>query len=442
MKKIFSIIALVTLALGFVACNDKWEYRTDGDNKSGSLALNSIVVDVTNPDGTTAGRATYILDDFTVTVFDKSNGAQEGTSYIFKSMPDIITLPVGEYYVEVTSGAVERAAFDAPYFKGRSDAFTITDGEITNIGTVTCTLANIKVTIKYTDALLKAAGTDSKVTVIANDEGRLDFALTETRSGYFQALEGSSTLVASFNGTINGYTENNIRRIYTDVKAGDHYIITFGLASNPNMDDEYGNVDVNGLRLDISYEVENIDNNIDSPEENLDGSDRPGQETPKDPVGPDDPTPPATGSIEFDSKTLMPFTATHDAYEFGEGAKEAKVAITSKEPIENLIVEIISPALPPSELEGLGLTAKFDLAHPADATDSVGNKVNVEQGLVDLGLLNPDKPILGQTDVEFDITSFIPMLCAISQPGQVHKFVLTVKDNTGASNTVTLTFKS
>lgn len=444
MKKLFTIIALMTLALGFAACNDKWEPGDDIDGAHGGLSLKGLTVDVTNTDGTDA-RATYVLDDFTVTVIDKATGEQVGQTYIYKTMPDIVTLPVGEYYVNVTSGAVVKAAFDAPYFAGRSADFTITDGEITDAGNVVCTLANIKVTIKYTDELLAAAGADSKVNVVANDEGNLDFSLTETRSGYFQALEGSSTLVATFTGTINGYTENNIRRVYTGVKPGDHYIITFGLTQNPGMDDEYGDATIaDGLYLDIAVEVENIDKNYDSPEENLDGSDRPGKEDPDTPVDPDDPIDPQPGDetfITFHSDTFDPFDAVYDLTDFTVDGKTAVVTITSKNPIENLLVTIDSPALPAGDLEGLGLTQTFDLAHPDKAVKTDGGTTDVTDGLKVLGLLG-DEPILGQTQVTFDITEFMPMLSAIAQPGQLHKFVLTVKDNAAKSNTETLTIKS
>ena len=432
MKKIFNILTLLALTLGFASCGDQWEPKFgDGGDAKGSVSLKSMGVDVTNPDGTSA-RATYNLDNFTVAIHRKSDDVLVGTEYLFKNMPDIITLPVGEYYVEITSGAKVKAAFDAPWFSGTKD-FAITDGEITEIGTVVCTLGNIKVTIKFTDELLAVAGSDSKVTVIANDEGSLDFGLNETRSGYFEALEGSSTLVASFTGTINGVVENNIRKIYRQVAAGDHYIIKFGLSTNPDMDDEIGDVDIEGILLDVTHEVENVDSNVKVDEDVLGDSDRPGKEDPKeDPITPpDDPTTPDT--IEFTTTPgTLDLTGVNNLTEFGPGAKEAKVTITSEKPIENLLVVIDSPAQPAEDLEGMGLAKQMDIANPGDCA----------QGLTDLGLLNPDVVVKGANSAEFDITSFMPMLSAIAQPGQIHKFVLTLKDNAGNSKSITLTFKS
>ncbi len=422
------------MTLGFASCGDKWEpdLGTDGTSK-GSVSLKTMGVEVTNPDGTDA-RATYNLDNFTVAIHRKADDVLVGTEYLFKNLPDIVTLPVGEYYVEVTSGANAKAAFDAPWFAGEKD-FSIIDGEITEIGTVVCKLGNIKVTITFTDELKAVAGSESKVTVIANDEGSLDFGLNETRSGYFEALEGSSTLVASFTGTINGVVENNIRKIYRDVKAGDHYIIKFGLAKNPDMDEEFGNVDLDGILLDVTHEVENVDNNINMDEEVLDGSDRTGKEdTKEEPIVPDDPVDPGINdTIEFTTTPgTLNLTGVNELSEFGPGAKEAKVNMASEYPIANLLVVIDSPALPAEDLEGMGLAKEMDIANPGDCA----------QGLTDLGLLNPDVEVKGAKTAEFDITSFMPMLGAIAQPGQLHKFVLTLKDNAGHSKSITLTFKS
>lgn len=430
MKKLFTIIALLSFVVGFSSCNDKWEPGDEPDAQgTGSLALKKMSVDVIEPDGTDA-RASYVLDDYIISIYNKTTGALTGSTYVYKSMPDIITLPVGEYRVEVKSGDVAKAAFDAPYFVG-SQEFTITDGEITEIETVTCTLANIKVTIRYTDRLTAAASADSKVSVVANDEGRLDFGLTETRSGFFQALEGSSTLVASFTGTINGYAENNIRRIYKDVKPGDHYIITFDLAENPGMDDEYGNVDIDGVQLDVTVEIENVDSNINIDEDQMGSDDRPGKEDPKEP---DNPTPPTPGddAITFETE-LDTDGGIMQAADYGDGKKEAVVVFNTTDgaTIDQLHVHIDSPYLTLVFMSGINFTTDFDVANPGEYAETLDG----------FSLDNGPK-VKGQTTATFNITNLVPLLGLDPTDGDIHTFVITLVDSKGRSLTINLKFES
>ena len=70
---------------------------------------------------------------------------------------------------------------------------------------------------------------------------------------------------------------------------------------------------------------------------------------------------------------------------------------------------------------------KFDLAHPEN--DEVATK---------LGSLFPIRDaVIGKTELPFDITQFIPLL--LSFEGE-HKFIITVTDQTGSSESKTLTF--
>ena len=148
-------------------------------------------------------------------------------------MPELPTFTEGSYTVKVTSGEEPvTAAWDAPWFRGEQ-SFTIKADEVTDVDVVKCTLANIRVTVKFTDDLVKASAGDLKAVVRSEDAQSLTYTPSETRSGYFAAVDGLVTLSVAFSGTVYG-TEEKFTKAVTDVDAGQHRIITFGLKNNPN----------------------------------------------------------------------------------------------------------------------------------------------------------------------------------------------------------------
>lgn len=429
--KIYTIALAAAVSLTLASCSDNWE-PADGSEGMGQMTMHDI--DVVNSATVIPNRAGIDTSDFIVTVVG-SDGSIAG-EWKYGNMPEVITLPAKTgYHVEVISHNQEKAAWEAPYFEGRSSQFDIVDGEITEIGTVTCRLANIKVTIAYTEAMKSAMGSDCKVTVIANDEGRLEFLPNETRAGYFQALEGSSTLVVTFTGTVNGNNET-ITIPVKDVEGGQHRIFTFGIQSgNNHIPEETGYIDpASGIFVDFSTIDESVEGNVSPGDEEVIGGNRPGQEDPETPEEPDPnkPTPDEPNDEEL-------FDVTCDVVNFNaensivDGA-EYKVLINSKNPLSNLIVEIISESLSDDMLRGVGLQAKFDLAYPGDL--EVALSTPAPDGF---GFPTGDK-VIGQKSVIFDITSFVPLLNVYK--GEVHEFKLTIKDQNGNEKVVSLKFRT
>lgn len=407
------------------SCSDNWTPSTD-DEGVGQLCMEAI--DVTNAENV-INRANIDVSNFIVTV----NNAEGETvkQWKYAEMPEVITLPVGEgYYIDVISHNQEKAAWDAPFFKGSSEKFDIVKNQLTNAGTVTCKLSNIKVTVRFSDNLKAIMEDDCKVTVIANDEGRLEYTPDETRAGYFQTIEGSSTLIATFTGTIRGSYEE-IRKVYTDVEAGQHRIITYSVKSgDPTVPDENGNIDItDGISVDMSTIDESIDGNVTPDEDVIDG-DRPGQEEPADPGTGDeeDPEEPSVDYFTFD--TTISLTEVNEAVE----GNEYVVNINSVNPLSNLKVKIESNYLTDEFLASVGLVSEFDLANlDADLESKLG-----EGGF---GFPTGDA-VKGQTSVRFDLTPFIPLLNLSPTPNDIHKFHLTVVDDQNNSETVVLTFIS
>ena len=121
------LIALFTL----LACK-KEHVGYDPQTESGSLQLNKIGINVILSQTTPSSRAAIDTKDFIVTVYDNKTGAvaqdvnKEDAIYTYGNMPEIITLYTGEYYIVASSlQEMPAAAWETPYYEGRSEVFTI-----------------------------------------------------------------------------------------------------------------------------------------------------------------------------------------------------------------------------------------------------------------------------------------------------------------------------
>lgn len=408
------------------SCDDKWEPNTA---EEGTVNLRSLSVDMSDAEkvtGSVISRATVDLSGYIVTISDKS-GADADRTYTYGDMPEVLTLPAGDYTAKVESHKVQKAEWSKPYYLGSRD-FKVEKSKITTIGVITASFSSLKVTVKFDENLKRVLGKDVKVTVIANDNGSLDFTPDETRSGYFEVLENSNSMIAHFEGTIDGvyYTEDTP---FTDVVPGQHRIITYKAKGNPVPPGQAGQVNPGGISLDTSIMNENISASISTSEDILDPSGRPGQE-PSDPDNPDNPDNPDTPDktitlVPFDSPNLSlddMNTVTADK-DFGN----AKVKISAVNGIKNLVVTIVTDSDGfRAALADLTLDQPFDLAYPGEA----------EGYISDLGLPYGAQ-VIGQKTIDFDITAFMSMLTAF--PGH-HNFTLSVTDNNNITETKTLMF--
>jgi hypothetical protein len=121
-------------------------------------------------------------------------------------LPAEITLETGNYYVTASSDNNLPAAFDNPYYFGRSDTFTITPGARQSV-VVNCELSNTVVAVIYSDQVKNNFSDYS--TVVSSSAGSLVFNRAETRQGYFQPLDLSISAVLTWqkpNGTYESKT--------------------------------------------------------------------------------------------------------------------------------------------------------------------------------------------------------------------------------------------
>lgn len=220
MKYIYSIIFILSTTF-FFACQD--EELTQGE-QTGYLRLS------VSEDKSTSTRAVptdYKPEQIAVQIVNASGKVVEETEDAKLWEGQSIELPVGKYTVKAASNGFDGkdTGFDIPYYVGSEEITITADAELNE--TVICTLANVKVTVKYdADFVTKVASVATQVGDTLAQYTPLNFTSSEKRSAYFpaEALYASVT-VRSKDGRTNTY-----RQTFKDVKARDHYMLNIKLA--------------------------------------------------------------------------------------------------------------------------------------------------------------------------------------------------------------------
>ncbi|MCM1518612.1 MAG: DUF4493 domain-containing protein [Pseudoflavonifractor sp.] len=426
MKKIYNIMMVLAAVVLVSSCSkdNYWDSLTDSEGE-GQLSLAGVelsTAETTVGDKDIKSRSGVDVDAFTVKVLDATDNTLV-KEWLYGEMPEIITLPVGDYLVKVISHNQELQAWETPYYEGSSEKFSITNGGITEIGTVVCKLANVKVSIRYSDQLMEHLGTDAQVTVLMNDGGQLVYNYGENRSGYFKFIEDSHTLVASFAGSIDG-NRVTLRKAYTDIQAGQHRIITFKLKNgNGTVPDATGGIVIGeGLVLDTEVTVVDKDGNVIVDEDVIDGERPIEGDDPTPGPGPDDPTPPTpTNTITITAAEMVFSPATNDVAALSDG----KVFIHADKGIAHFNVTIASTSEDFMAAVSDLLPTTFDLAYaPAENLENLRDDLDFPV----------NEEVIDAVDLTFDITRFFGMLVF---PGS-HSFTLEIVDNDGTVKKETL----
>lgn len=226
MKNIISLSILVLSALLFSCQSDEQEL-----SNVGYLTLSvgqDISTDTKAPvDGYTGKQiGVQIVNSKNVVVKETDNWED------WKTTP--IELQVGTYTIKASSVGFDgsEAAWEAPYYAA-SQEVTIAKNKTASVK-MTCTLANVKVTVHYEKDLLDAFQS------VAATVNSMSFPSTETKSCYFPVgkLTAEVTLISK-SGTTYSKEDNKELSVDRDAKARDHYIFNYKLAESGN-----GNVTV------------------------------------------------------------------------------------------------------------------------------------------------------------------------------------------------------
>ena len=209
--------------VAFFACQDE-----DGlmESNVGYLSLE------VGTDNTTVTKAeeVYNPEQIAVQIIDATGKVVEETDDYTK-WTEAIALTPGKYKISASSNGFDgkSAAFDKPYYAGL-DSVTIEKGEDVN-KTITCTLANVLVTVEFDDAF-KAAFKSAEIDVIdtLNAATYLTFSLetAESKKGYFPV----TGMFADLAVTNQKGTQHSRRDTVRDVKARDNVILRYHVAES------------------------------------------------------------------------------------------------------------------------------------------------------------------------------------------------------------------
>lgn len=148
----------------------------------------------------------------------------------YTAMPASISLTPGTYTIYASSNGFDgnESGFDIPYYAG-STQVTLTQGT-SSTARITCTLANVKVTVNYDQSFIDGfASAKSVVSSAVADINPLTFTMGETtKSGYFPVgnLTAALTVVNKKN-TTHSRTDQ-----FLDIEARDHLILNYRIAPN------------------------------------------------------------------------------------------------------------------------------------------------------------------------------------------------------------------
>ncbi len=507
------LVAAVALS-GLTACNQTTIDMGDDDDDEvttvgrGQLNLKQFTVDITNATqnaetrsaATRAEGSSQSVDTYTVRVI-KTSTEEKVYEWIYSEMPEVVTLPVGNYKLEAYNAEVADVAWDTPYYYA-SQSCDIAADKVTEPQTLVCKLASVKVTIKYTDALKKLIGKGDDVNVnVKLGSQDADFKYTDTGAVYFKNFGTDSTITATFSGTINGTYISELKTVST-INSGEHHIFNFDVQTVPDPGTRVGMISADGLCLTSSVTIVDLKRNITTEEDVIESTDyiRLSQNTmtltadgtaknvnvssseawtmttsdswlqvsaTNTAAGMNIPvaisatenttTSERTGTVTFrmgsmktqltvtqagksgdttpDTKDAPTITSASDEIDLDvtnkiTSASKVAVDINAKAGIKNLVVKIVSDILTKEMLEGVSLTDEFDLANPGQ----------YDEALKGLGFPT-GSDVTGKTYINFDISGFMPLLTPSSFQG-IHKFVLTVTDQNGATTTKTLALDS
>lgn len=392
MKKLFfTLTILLSGIMIFSSCHsEKMNLSVTG---TGQVKLSSMQMTYNTEPLITVSRATEDLNNYVVDIYKSADNSlvQE---WKYSEMPEIFTLDAGDYKLVAHSQDVEGAQFDAPYCYGESSVFTIVKDKIVDAGTVSCTLKNVKVTIKYSDDLKPLLSEDTQVTVTLGDES-LAYTADETRSGYFHCKATDNVVGVRFEGKVDGESEpTTITTSYT-VAEGTELIVNYDLVSASYVDPGTGGI-VPAMKLKISDEVLTAE---------LQGSVLPEDDEILD-FGK-----PSIEGVGFDIK--QPITVNPGTLQ---------VNLMAPEGMQHVYVEITS------DNEGFlsaasavfGGATSFDLAEPA--TEEIKN------ALINLNFPVGENIINNKGIVLFDISPFVGLLFESTFAGK-HSFKIKVVDS-------------
>lgn len=406
-KTILLVCAAVSMVL-FAACQ---KTAVNGKAGNGYLSFAEFSLDVDDAIETKAAVAAS--GNYTIIIFDAEENEVLSTTYTdVKNNGDMISLTAGTYTLVARSSVedVPTAAFEQPVY-GTSSSFSITAGEVTTVGELTCTLLQCKVTVSYSDEFL-ASITGAGSTKVAVTAGYpLEYALNadatyDQSTGYF-AVEDECTMEVIFSGSIEGKTQK-MTKIFTGISAKQWRQVKFVKKTN-----EQGNATFDIVIQDLIDDA-TLNNVIDG-EEVIIGDD---PDAPKGDGGITLELDYASGCDEeitdLNNILIVPVETRDMAIHFKaivpDGVKKFTVDIAST---NSTFVNAVAAAE----------ATNLDLINPTEANNVIFQVVPFPHG----------EELLGMTEILFDLSAAQDPI--LNYAGS-HTFTMNITDNNGCKNTI------
>lgn len=230
MKRIYFILSLF-ISLIIASCQ-----QDENIQGTGYLRLEIGTNGFVNP--RTRVAESYNPKQIAVQILDATNTVVDETDDWETWSNKQIRLKPGTYTIKASSNGFDgsKSGFDIPYYIG-SEQITIEGGK-EKTANITCTLANVKVTVNFDQSFIDAfqAASTTVASKLSNvDELIFKMGLTN-KSAYFPVGNLSATISVTNKKGQQFSQTNDI----TNVKARDHYILNYKIAESGSM----GNVNV------------------------------------------------------------------------------------------------------------------------------------------------------------------------------------------------------
>lgn len=219
MKKIYLFLFVILSTLSITSCQQ--------DDLNDNIGYLRIEVG-TNAYVDTRIAADYNPKQIALQILDSKGGIVESTDDWETLSGQQIRLAAGTYTVNASSNGFDgsESGFDIPYYAGSQQITVQTGKEVT--ANITCTLANVKVTVNYDQSFIDAFQS-ATATVKSAMEGvnELSFRMgDELKPAYFPVAD----LTATISVTNHSGQQFSQDTPITNVKARKHYILNFKVA--------------------------------------------------------------------------------------------------------------------------------------------------------------------------------------------------------------------
>ena len=424
MKKIFfAIMAAVAVLAG---CSK--EIVTGGG--TGKLEFSVASVDDTwndrqegMADGAKAATKAYDKDEalssLLVTI-SNHDGVGEPRQWVYSEMPAVLELTEGRYTISASSPESRIAAWDLPVFGG-SEEFSITAGRTSTVELV-CSLTNVKVTVNCSEAF-KSEFSSYSITVTSAaataEEGFLIWGADEVeagKEGYFAAADLTVTVQAYRWSDATGQKDPVSAALpVTGVEAKDHIILNIDAQAT-------GAVSTDGAQVEDDPFIVIDDGTNNRTEDIFIGGleEIPVPGDGNEPVEkPDAPTLEWAANPEF-APTVI------------EEGMDVNLVVKAPGRIKDFVVSVESDFL-----------AQMLPSMTSDQSMNM-DLINDQKLISTLESLAPGLPtgdaLDGKDNVNFSLSSLVPLIQLGGTPGSEHVFTLNVTDEYGQELSQSLVF--